>query len=396
MELIPSNTNIDFVGKMRFCGILSACVLGISILGWVFLGFNLGIDFRGGTQLQIVVPAAAQGIVDEGRMREAFRKVGYPEAEVTRLGDESQHEFLVRLSTSEADAAGSAAASGRALAAETVGPAAAGEETDSSGAPVDDVDGPEEADETAAQVPPASETAAGKTAEVKSAAQPSPLPDGASLQPAGETTEDDPASAGLVGAVQAALTQEFGVPVVFEGIESIGPRVGAEITWSAIEAVAITSLLILFYIWLRFDLQYAPGAVVALFHDVLVVAGVWVWFRLPFDQNIIAAMLVILGYSINDTVVIYDRIRENVALRGKTLIRQVVNESLNQTLSRTLLTTSFTLVVVIGLLIFGGPVLRGLSLALLVGMISGVYSTVYVASAILIWLEERRAKTAAA
>jgi preprotein translocase subunit SecF len=387
MQLIPANTNIDFVGKMRFCSILSAAALGISILGWALLGFNLGIDFKGGTQLQIVVPEGAQGNVDEGRMRDAFARAGYSDAEVTRFGEAERRAFLVRLSSSEADSA-SAPSAGRALAADAPVPptgSPSAEETDSSGAPVDDVDGPEEADEAAP----------GEPAAVKTAAQP-PAPPDASLQPAGETTEDDPAAAGLVGAVQASLTQEFGVPVVFESIESIGPRMGQEITWSAIQAVAITSLLILLYIWLRFDLQYAPGAVVALFHDVLVVAGVWVWFRLPFDQNIIAAMLVILGYSINDTVVIYDRIRENVALRGKTLIRQVVNESLNQTLSRTLLTTSFTLVVVIGLLIFGGPVLRGLSLALLVGMISGVYSTVYVATAMLIWLEERKARTAVA
>jgi preprotein translocase subunit SecF len=401
MELIPSNTNIDFVGKMKFCGILSAVLIGVSILGWVVLGFNLGIDFRGGTQLQITVPEGASGVVDESRMRDAFARAGYGDAEVTRFGDAAAREFLVRLATSEAEtttsaggasASAPAAAAGTAHAAENGAPASTAstseESEDSSGAPVDDADGPDE--ETPAK--------AGEAGEVKTAAatQPGAAPDAAAEGSSEEPAVDpsDPA-AGLVGAVQRSLTEEFGIPVKFESIESIGPRVGQETTMSAIYSVLLTSVLILLYIWVRFDLRYAPGAVVALFHDVLVVGGVFAWFRIPFDQQIVAAMLVILGYSINDTVVIYDRVRENVALRGKALIREVVNDSLNQTLSRTLLTTSFTLIVVLSLLIFGGPVLRGLSLALLVGMISGVYSTVYVATAMLIWLEERHQRATA-
>jgi preprotein translocase SecF subunit len=263
---------------------------------------------------------------------------------------------------------------------------------------VDDADGPDE-EGSAAGAPGASDVPPAETAPPAGAAADAATPaaaNGAAAAAAGTANAAAAASTisalpetGLVPEVQAALTQEFGVPVVFNSIETIGPRVGAEITWSALEALALTSFLILLYIWLRFDLRYAPGAVAALLHDVIIVVGVFVFFRIEFTQQIVAALLVILGYSINDTVVIYDRIRENVATRGKVMLADVVNESLNQTLSRTILTTGFTLIVVISLLVFGGSVLRGFALALLVGMLSGVYSTVYVASAMLVWLEKR-------
>jgi preprotein translocase subunit SecF len=388
MELIPSNTKIDFVGQTRFCSIISLVLVGLSLVGILGMGFNLGIDFRGGTQMQVIVPESA-GSVDESRVRDGFAKAGFGDAEITRLGNVEQREFLVRLLTSEEE---TAAAPGEARAAEAPKPvpppesAMPPEERDSSGAAVDDADGPDE-EEPAGAASPATPGEGGEGGTAADAAKPA-------ASGGTEMVEADEES-GMLGAVQKALTEEFGAPVTFNSVESIGPRVGAETTLSAFMALAITSGLILVYIWMRFDLAYAPGAVAALLHDVIVTAGVFAWFQLEFDQNIIAALLVILGYSINDTVVIYDRIRENVAVRGRTLIRDVVNESLNQTLSRTILTTSFTLTVVIALLIFGGSVLRGFSLALLIGMISGVYSTVYVASAMLIWLERRRGAAAA-
>jgi preprotein translocase subunit SecF len=375
MELIPTNTRIDFVGQIRSCALVSAALVGLSLLGIAFMGFNLGIDFRGGTQLQILVPESA-GEVDDGRIRASLDRLGFGDAEVTRLGELDAREFLVRLPASEEEAGGA----GEARAAEVPAAGSAekpaapvpGEETkDSSGAAVDDPDGPEEPSPDAAVAPDAAQASDAEAAPA----------------------EDYP---GLAGEIQKGLSEDLGAQVSFNSIESIGPRVGREITISAMWSLLLTSVLILAYIWFRFDVGYAPGAVVAVLHDVIITAGVFAWFQLDFDQNIIAALLVILGYSINDTVVIYDRIRENVALRGKTLLRDVVNESLNQTLSRTILTTSFTLTVVIGLLVFGGPVLRGFSLALLVGMLSGVYSTVYVASAMLIWIESRRGRRDAA
>jgi preprotein translocase subunit SecF len=279
------------------------------------------------------------GAVDESRIREGFAGAGFADAEVTRLGPVEDQEFLVRLNTSEE------------------------EEKDKRGAR------------------PVAGTAARRAETVEDA-------DPAQAEAAALAAEEEEVASGLLGAVQRSLTADLGVPVEFNSVQSVGPRAGSELTQSAFWSFVVTSALILLYIWLRFDLRYAPGAVVAVVHDVIVTVGVFAWFQIEFDLNIVAALLVILGYQINDTIVIYDRIRENVA-RGHSLVREVVNQSLNQTLSRTILTNSFTLTVVISILVFGGPVLRGLSFALLIGMLSGVYSTIYVASALLIWLAER-------
>jgi preprotein translocase subunit SecF len=378
MELIPANTKIDFVSAMRPATLFSAVLMALSVTGWLIFGFNLGIDFRGGTQLQVVAPESA-GLVDEARIRAGMARAGFDDAEVTRLGDVSQREFLVNLLTSEEDSAQQKAD----LSGEEK-PAARVAGDDPSAAKPDVAASPDDPAPAAEAAAPAD---AAKPEEARSDAAGAA---GSLAADAAAAADDaDNPLAGLVGRIQKGLTEELGAPVQFNSIESIGPRVGQEITRSAIEAIVLTSVLILLYIWLRFDLRYAPGAVAALFHDIIVVGGVFAWLQIEFDQQIVAAMLVILGYSINDTVVIFDRIRENVELRGKVMLADVVNESLNQTLSRTLLTTSFTLVVVIALLVFGGPVLRGFALALFVGMISGVYSTVYVASAMLIWLESR-------
>ena len=147
--------------------------------------------------------------------------------------------------------------------------------------------------------------------------------------------------------------------------------------------------MILLYVWFRFDLRYAPGAVIALVHDVLITAGVFVALGLEFNLQVLAALLVVIGYSLNDTIVIYDRIRENLEMRGTTHLQDVVNQSVNQTLSRTLLTSLTTLIVVISLFVLGGPVIHDFALAMLIGVTVGTYSTIYVASALLIVLERR-------
>jgi preprotein translocase SecF subunit len=183
--------------------------------------------------------------------------------------------------------------------------------------------------------------------------------------------------------------------VVSERVESIGPVMGSEMRTDAIWAMIVSWALILLYIWARFDLLYAPGAVLALVHDVLVTAGFFAFFGLEFNLQVLAALLVIIGFSINDTIVIYDRIRENLEARGRVHLEDVVNQSVNQTLSRTLLTSLTVLAVVLALLFFGGPVIRDFALAMTIGVVSGVYSTVYVASALLIFLERRWGAAAA-
>ncbi len=169
-------------------------------------------------------------------------------------------------------------------------------------------------------------------------------------------------------------------------VESVGPKVSGELIRSSILAVSITSVLIMIYIWLRFEWQFALGGVLALLHDVFIVIGIFALFGLKFDLPIIAALLTILGYSINDTVVVFDRLRENL-MKYKTMpLRDVMNLSVNETLSRTLMTSVTTLIALGAMLIFGGDVIRGFAFAIFIGVILGTYSSVFVAKNIVLMI----------
>ncbi|MDR7125300.1 protein translocase subunit SecF [Pseudotabrizicola sp. 4114] len=167
--------------------------------------------------------------------------------------------------------------------------------------------------------------------------------------------------------------------ITFPSVESVGPKVSGELIWSAILAVLGASGAILIYIWLRFEWQYAVGAVAALVHDIIITIGVFALFQIKFDLAIVAALLTILGYSINDTVVIFDRLRENLVKYKTMPLRDVMNLSANETLSRTLMTTGTTLIALIAMLIFGGDVIRGFVFAITFGIVIGTYSSVYIA-----------------
>jgi preprotein translocase subunit SecF len=186
-------------------------------------------------------------------------------------------------------------------------------------------------------------------------------------------------------AVEAAL-KEVSPSITFPAVESVGPKVSAELIWQALLAVAAGSLGILIYVWIRFEWQFAVGTVAALIHDVVVTVGVFALFQLKFDLTIVAALLTILGYSVNDTVVIFDRLRENLAKYKQMPLRQMMNLTANETLSRTIMTASTTLIALIVLLIFGGDVIRGFVFAMTFGVIIGTYSTLYVAKNIVLFL----------
>jgi preprotein translocase subunit SecF len=174
--------------------------------------------------------------------------------------------------------------------------------------------------------------------------------------------------------------------ITFPAVESVGPKVSGELVWGSILAVAVTSLGIMLYIWLRFEWQFALGGVLALLHDVFITIGIFALFQLKFDLTIIAALLTILGYSINDTVVVFDRLRENL-LKYKTMpLREVMNLSVNETLSRTLMTSITTLIAVGAMLAFGGDVIRGFTFAIFMGVLLGTYSSVYVAKNIVLMI----------
>ncbi|WP_298847537.1 protein translocase subunit SecF [uncultured Ruegeria sp.] len=195
--------------------------------------------------------------------------------------------------------------------------------------------------------------------------------------------------AATITAVETALQQV--VPdIQFVSVESVGPKVSGELIQTAIIAVALAIGAVLVYIWLRFEWQFALGAVAALVHDVILTIGIFSELQIRFDLAIIAALLTIVGYSLNDTVVVFDRVRENLRKYKKKDLKEVLNISINETLSRTVMTSVTTLLALISLYVLGGDVIRGFVFAMIWGVIVGTYSSVFVASTILLWLGVKR------
>ncbi|APX10627.1 protein translocase subunit SecF [Tateyamaria omphalii] len=189
--------------------------------------------------------------------------------------------------------------------------------------------------------------------------------------------------------VQAALSAA--VPdIQFVSVESVGPKVSGELIQTAAIAVVLAIGAVLVYIWLRFEWQFALGAVAALVHDVILTIGIFSELQIKFDLAIIAALLTIVGYSLNDTVVVFDRVRENLRKYKKKPLAEVLNISINETLSRTVMTSVTTLLALISLYVLGGDVIRGFVFAMIWGVIVGTYSSVFVASTILLWLGVKR------
>ncbi|MEE9428436.1 MAG: protein translocase subunit SecF [Paracoccaceae bacterium] len=200
---------------------------------------------------------------------------------------------------------------------------------------------------------------------------------------------DESIAAETVIAVETAL-KVVDPSITFPSVESVGPKVSGELVTTAIWAVVAAIAAVLFYIWLRFEWQFAVGAVAALIHDVTLTIGIFSLFQIPFDLAIIAALLTIVGYSLNDTVVVFDRVRENLRKFKKMDLRGVLNLSINDTLSRTVMTSVTTLLALVALLVLGGDVIRGFIFAMTWGVIVGTYSSVFVATNILLYLGVKR------
>lgn len=193
----------------------------------------------------------------------------------------------------------------------------------------------------------------------------------------------------VIDSVQGAL-ENVAPGIEFISVESVGPKVSGELVQTAIIAVVLAIGAVLVYIWLRFEWQFALGAVAALVHDVILTIGVFSELQIKFDLAIIAALLTIVGYSLNDTVVVFDRVRENLRRYKKKPLAEVLNISINETLSRTVMTSVTTLLALISLYVLGGDVIRGFVFAMIWGVIVGTYSSVFVASTILLWLGVKR------
>jgi preprotein translocase subunit SecF len=312
-EIIPPGTHIDFLGKRRVAIGFSLALMLAAVVAIPIRGLRFGIDFAGGTE--VLLRFAPGTTADEGPIREITADCGIRDATVVRYGESDVPEFLV--SFREAGAAPSG-------------------ETD---CPV--------SEEDRARIAAADASVGGGDA--------------------GDVGH-------VVDLLQAALGSAVG-PVTVERVEFVGPRVGGDLRRNGMLSIGIACLLILGYVAFRFSPSYAPGAVIALVHDVWITAGVFVLFGLEFDLNVLAALLAILGYSLNDTVVIYDRIRETLKVHTRHQLIDVLNRSLNETLSRTLLTAGTTFLAVLALLVLGGTVIRPFALAMLIGIVVGSYSS---------------------
>lgn len=284
-------TNIDFLGKRFFTYILSLVLVFSSILLILLKGPKYGIDFTGGTIVQLKF----QKIISSEKIRNEIIKIGIKSAEIQKYG--SEKEYLIKYSE-----------------------------------------------------------------------------------------KIDPDS--IVNVFKKSLDDK----VIIERTENVGPRVGKELQYRAIEAVLIGMILMLIYIALRFNLKFGVVVVIALFHDVIITLGIIVLLGKEITIPLIAAFLTIVGYSINDSIIVSDRIRENLKkMRGSFL--EIANKSINQTLSRTIITSGTTLLVVISLLLLGGPVLRDFSLVLLIGIIVGTYSSIFIVAALVCDWGKRKKKT---
>ena len=187
----------------------------------------------------------------------------------------------------------------------------------------------------------------------------------------------------LIPEIKKNLSDNLNSDINFRRVENVGPKVSAELLQSGIIAISLSLAAMLFYIWVRFEWQFSIGSIIALFHDVIITLGIFSLLSLEINLSIIAAVLTIVGYSMNDTVVIYDRIRENLGKYHKLNISDIANLSINETLARTIITSITTLLALFSIFILGGEILRGFSFAMILGVLIGTYSSIFVASPIL-------------
>jgi len=287
-DFFPHNTRIDFMRHWRACFWTSVATMVACVILLFTMGLNYGVDFKGGTMLEVQTKSGAPANIQA--MRSQLSGLGVGEVQIQAFG--ASNDVLIRLEQ----------------------------------------------------------------------------------QPGGEE-EQQVAMRKVIGAL--------GDDYVQRRVEVVGPAVSAELRRTGFIAVACAILAIIAYVWFRFEWQFAIGTIVALVHDVLVVVGIFSLLQLEFDLGIVAALLTILGYSVNDTVVISDRIRENLRKYKRMELRELLNLSINETLSRTILTGFTTIVVLMSLFIFGGSVLRYFTLAMLMGVCIGTYSSIYIAAPIL-------------
>lgn len=382
----PSESHVqskefDFIGRMLPVTLVSGLATVASIVLLATLGLNFGIDFAGGYEIQVKLPAAA----DEAKLRSVVEPIAGG-AQVQSFGEPGDHEYRILVRKH-----GSVPEEVRSKLLQTF--------TDLAGGPEQLLEWTMAESGESFKVGFAKPVAEEQVREVLTRYA-LPVTKVSTRertdQPVFEVTLSS-----LADQINASLHKELSIPAeveVIERVEFVGPQVGEQLRNQGIWAVMAALFFLLLYVGFRFDLFFAPGAIVATLHDVTIVLGVFAVTRMEFDLTTVAAVLTVVGYSINDTIVIYDRVRENVVrLRGREL-RAMVNTSLNETLSRTLVTGVTTLSVIVVLLMFAGGAasVKSFSITLFIGIVVGTYSSIAVASPVYIVLRERYGKATGA
>ena len=281
-------TNIEFTNFYKKLNILSLILIILSIFVLLFKGLNLGVDFKGGTLIEIRTNSSSIKISE---IRQSFTKMDLGDVTVKKFGKEN--DFLVKIETMKSD---------------------------------------------------------------------------------------DPS---FIKSINDKLSSDTGSEINFRRVENVGPKVSNELLKAGLLAITLSLAAMLFYIWIRFEWQFSLGAIIAIVHDVLITIGIFSILSYEINLSIVAAILTIVGYSMNDTVVIFDRIRENLKKHTKSSISVISNTSTNETLSRTLITSVTTLLALFSIYFFGGEILKGFSFAMILGVLVGTYSSIFIATPIL-------------
>jgi len=376
MQILKHKTNIDFIGKRKPALFISS-VLNLAILvGIAIFGFNFGVDFAGGTvvELRFDHPVGA----DEVRAR--AQSAGLQDVSVQGIGSASENSYLLRLGGVTQLTAESAVTARTAL--EALG-GISNLRADVQNGLINFRSAQKLDADRVRQAVSASGTG---VKEVRSLG---------AAQGGGEDYQV--VASGMADRITSAMAKGLSkADFTVRRVDYVGPQVGNQLRNKGVAALIYAMLAILVYVAFRFDFKFGPGALLAMVHDVIMVSGYYLVTRREFNLTSIAVLLTITGYSINDTIVIYDRIREEMArYKGKPL-PEIINIAVNDTLSRTILTSGVTALSLVGLLIFGVGEIWDFAMAMLIGIIVGTYSSVYIASPLTIWLDERAARKKAA
>lgn len=361
------NTNVDFVGRRKPAAALSALAVIASWLVIIFMGPNWGIDFTGGTEIHL----AFEDPVDISEMRDALRSLDLSEDAVQQVGGPTDYEFTIRIQDP------------------TFGMEGLVEEVRNDLTSRFGADWIQEFDVSAEVGARMEITYAGDPITPGQAQEALTGIEGISVQPGSDINQLVVTVPGLSQLIEAEIASAMG-DRSFDilSIDAVGPKVGSDLRTGGILAVGAMLVLILIYVAFRFELSFAPGAVLALFHDVSVVAGIFTLMRVEFSVSMIGALLTIVGYSLNDTIIIYDRIRENLDRYRRSDFAELINISINETFSRTLTTGVTTSLAITPFLLFGSTVISDFALAIILGIIFGIYSTIFVATPMVVIMQD--------